>query len=166
MLERAKRGGMTFCSKRLARANNKYMESFDNNKPSKYLMYQDCNNLYGWAMIQHLPHSDFKWENPEIYTEEYIMNIKHNSDRGCFLDVDLEYPKELHNSHNDFPLAPYNRAIQENELSDYQRKMKSDIQIIGGDPKLISTLEDRKNTFYIIEIYNYTFTWYEIIKSS
>ena len=68
-------------------------------KESSYLTYLDANNLYGWAMIQDLPINNFKW------SEERDINklIKQGS---CFVKVDLEYPKELHDLHNDYPLAP------------------------------------------------------------
>ena len=54
------RGRISYISKRISKANNKYMQSYDNKKPNKYITYVDENNLYGWTMSQYLPNSGFK----------------------------------------------------------------------------------------------------------
>ena len=99
MVEKDIRGGVSMVSNRYGKANNKYMgNSFDDTKPSTYITYLDANNLYGWAMSESLPTHGFKWMNKnELETWE-----KHS----CILEVDLEYPKSLHDLHNDYPLAP------------------------------------------------------------
>ena len=95
-------------SNRHAQANNKYMnEKFDETKPSKYITYLDANNLYGYAMFKKLPIGGFKW-----MTEHELQNWR---SYGCILEVDLEYPKELHASHNDYPLAPERLMINKVE---------------------------------------------------
>jgi hypothetical protein len=64
MVERMKRGGLCFVgSKRYVKANNKYLEDFNPNKPETYIMYWDANNLYGWAMSQSLPYKDLRIDN-------------------------------------------------------------------------------------------------------
>ena len=99
MVENGIRGGVSMVSNRYGKANNKYLgNSFDDTKPSTYITYLDVNNLYGWAMSESLPTHGFKWMNKnELETWE-----KHS----CILEVDLEYPKSLHDLHNDYPLAP------------------------------------------------------------
>ena len=77
------------------------MKEFDDSKPSSYIMYLDANNLYGWAMSEKMPHKDFKWVN-DIPLEKMLLD----EDLGYVLEVDLEYPDELHDLHNDYPLAP------------------------------------------------------------
>ena len=59
-IEKGMRGGMSYVSKKFSKANNKYMRSYDNSKPSKYITYLDANNLYGWRMSQYRPDSKFK----------------------------------------------------------------------------------------------------------
>ena len=54
-IEKGIRGGTSYIASRFGEANNKYMKSYDKTKPSKYITYLDANNLYGWAMSQHLP---------------------------------------------------------------------------------------------------------------
>ena len=95
-------------SKRYAKANNKHVADYDENKPGKYIMYLDANNLYGWAMSQPLPVSNFKWV--DNIDELQIMN--HDSEKRYILEIDLEYPQELHESHNAYPLAPERLVVQ------------------------------------------------------
>ena len=99
MIEKGIRGGISMISNRYAKANNKYMnESFIHTMISKYIMYLDANNLYGWSMSKPLPTHGFKWMKvDELETWEL---------HSCILEVDLEYPKNLHDLHNDYPLAP------------------------------------------------------------
>ena len=99
MVEKGIRGGVSMISNRYGKANNKYMgDKFNPSEPSKYIEYLDANNLYGTAMFMKLPTSGFKWMNDkELSVWEKIP---------CILEVDLEYPKELHDLHNDYPLAP------------------------------------------------------------
>ena len=95
-------------SNRYAKANNKYMgNEFNSNEPSTYIQYLDANNLYGWAMSKPLPTHGFKWmKDNELETWEL---------HPCILEVDLEYPKELHDLHNDYPLAPEQIEVNKTE---------------------------------------------------
>ena len=99
MIESGIRGGIATISQRHAKANDKYRGTeFDPTKNSKFISYLDANNLYGWAMSKQLPTSGFKW-----MTDDELDDWKHLS---CILEVDLDYPEDLHNLHNDYPLAP------------------------------------------------------------
>ena len=107
MIEKGIRGGISIISNRYGKANNKYMKDFNKSELSKYLMYVDANNLYGWAMSQKLPVHSFKW-----MSNKKIENLFNNQivqvweKTPCILEVDLEYPEELHDLHNDYPLCP------------------------------------------------------------
>ena len=99
MIESGIRGGIVTISHRHAKANNEYMGTeFDSAEESKFISYLDANNLYGWVMSKQLPTSGFEW-----MTDNKLEDWKHLS---CFLEVDLEYPEDLHDLHNDYPLAP------------------------------------------------------------
>jgi len=98
-VERGIRGGLSQCSDRYARANNKYIQSYESSKPSSYLMYFDVNNLYGSAMCQPLPYADFWWV--DNISNFYVMNIELDSVTGYILEIDLQYPQHLHNAHAD-----------------------------------------------------------------
>ena len=100
------RGGISYIAKRYSKANNKYMKSYDNSKPSKYITYLDANNLHGWAMIQYLPYSRFKWLNQKEIDRFDVNMISKNSSDGYIYEVCLEYSNELHELHIDYPLAP------------------------------------------------------------
>ena len=111
MVEEGIRGGIYHSIHRHAKANNKYMENYDENKESSYIQYLDANNLYGWEMSQKLPVNGFKWvENNEI-NEEFIKNYNENSNKGYILEVDVKYPKKLHGLHSDLPFLPKRMKI-------------------------------------------------------
>ncbi|KYM93403.1 hypothetical protein ALC62_15993 [Cyphomyrmex costatus] len=103
-VERGIRGGLSQCSGRYARANNRYMQAYDLSEPSSYLMYYDVNNLYGWAMCQPLPHVDFAWVDDEQNFDYTVVAL--DSPTGYILEVDLEYPRRLHDAHADLPFCP------------------------------------------------------------
>ena len=96
MNEAGIRGGMCQSIHRYAKANNKYLKSYEKSIESSYLMYLDPNILYGWAMCQTLPINGFKWEDDlSRFNERFIKNYNENSNEGYFLEVDVEYPKKI-----------------------------------------------------------------------
>ena len=62
-IEEGMRGGISYITRRFIKASNKYMKCYGSSKESKFIVYLDANNLYGWAMSQYLPYSGFKWLN-------------------------------------------------------------------------------------------------------
>ena len=103
MFERGIRGGITQAVHRYASADSKYMgKKFDPESVSSFLQYLDANNLYGWAMSQPLPTGGFKWvNNLSRFTPDEIGRLAKHGSKGYLLDVNVKYPKELHNLHND-----------------------------------------------------------------
>ena len=124
------RGGVSYMSNRYSKANNKYLKSYD----SKQIMYLDGNNLYDYAMYKFFLTSRCKWIDPK----EYDLN-KHtsNSSKGCVLEVDLKYIKELRELHNNYPLAQSKREIKREMLPSYQLKIVDFYNIPIGNVKKI-----------------------------
>ena len=117
-----------------AKANNKYMKNCDKNIESSYIEYLDANNLHGWAMSQKLPVNGFKWVKQKKlskFNEDFIKNYDENSNKGYFLEVDIDYPKELFNLHKDLPFLPERKKVEKVE-------------------KLICSIEDKEK--YVIHI--------------
>ena len=107
MVEKGIRGGICHAIHRYAEANNKYMKNYDKNRKSSYLMYLDGNNLYGWEMSQKFLLNGFKWKKKiHRFNNEIIKNYDEDSDKGYIREVDVEYPKNLYNLHNDLPFLP------------------------------------------------------------
>ena len=150
-IEKGMRGGISTITHRYAQANNKYMKNYDPQKESSYITYLDANNLYGWAMSQKLPTGDFRWiPSPDSIN---LDSYDENSAKGLILEVDLEYPPELHHLHNDYPLAPEKMVVREEMLSDYSREILGrEGMIIGKVGKLIPNLRDKKE--YVLHCRN------------
>ena len=105
-------GGICQAIHRCAKANNKDMKSYDKNIESSYLMYLDVSNLCGWAISQKLLANGFEWvEKLSKFDERFIKNYDENSYKGYFLEVDVEYPKNLFSLHSDLPFLPERKKI-------------------------------------------------------
>ena len=112
MVEKGTRGGICQAIHRYVKANNKYMKNYDKNIISSYLMYLDANNLYGWPMSQKLPVNGFNWvQKLSRFNEIFIKNYNENRDKEYFLEVDIDYPKELFNLHEDLPFLPERKQV-------------------------------------------------------
>ena len=104
MIEEGIKGEICHSVLRYAKANNKYMKDYDENKDDSFLIYTDYNNLYGKAMSEKLPADGFEWiEDLSVTDEDFIKNCNEDSNVGYFIKADIEYPKELHNEHCDLP---------------------------------------------------------------
>lgn len=120
--ETAIRGGISMVSHRHAKANNPQCPDYDSTKPSNFIMYLDANNLYGWAMSKFLPVKGFHWvDDGRVMDAEWVESIAEDAAIGYFLEVDLEYPIELHEAHNEYPMAPEKLKVEKEWMSPYQR---------------------------------------------
>ena len=156
-IEKGMRGGVSYIANRYGKANNKYMKDYDKNAQSKYIMYLDANNLYSWAMSQYLPTGNFMWMSDKEIDKIDLGRYKPDGKKGLIPEVDLEYPQELHNLHNDYPVAPEKLKVSNNMLSRYCKKIAEKYNIsIGQVNKLIPTLKAKKE--YVLHYRNLLYT--------
>ena len=117
------RGGISMISNRYAKANNENLigETMDETQPKSFIQYLDMNNLYGSSMsFFKLPVSDFKfWPEDQAKKGLDVTRLTADSETGYILEVDLEYPSELHDIHNSYPVAPERLTVTDDMLSPY-----------------------------------------------
>ncbi|XP_060855499.1 uncharacterized protein LOC132933203 [Metopolophium dirhodum] len=132
--EKSIRGGICQSTKRYAKANIPNIEGLDynSNEPITWITYLDCVNLYGKSMLTELPFKDFEWVDD---LDIDVTKISEDSEVGYILEVDIEYPKHLHKTHNDFPFLPFNECPPNSKVE-----------------KLLTTLSPKKN--YIVHYKN------------
>ena len=104
---------------------------YDADTDSKYLMYLDVNNLYGWAMQHSLPYGGFQW----IEDIDHInLSVPDDAPIGYILGVDLEYSENLHDVHKDS--VPFGAV---------HKKPPGSSQV-----KLLTTVEQNSDMYFII----------------
>ena len=150
-IEKGTRGGISYIAKRYAKANNKYMNDYDPEKPSTFITYLDKNNLYGSAMSEYLPYGEFRWvKNVNNFD---VKSISEKNYTGYFLEGNLEYPDELHELRNDYLLAPKKPAVFDDMLSAYCNKIADKYDTKVDDVrKLIPFLGNK--TKYVVHYRN------------
>ena len=131
MFEKGIRGGISQAITKYAKANNKYMKTYNKNIKSSYLQYIDANNLYGRDMCTKLPVRGFKWDDVNKYSNDMIKNYDEDGKYGAILEVDIEYPIHLQKQHIDLPFLCVRK-------------------ILNKTSKLITSFENKKE--YVIHI--------------
>ena len=93
------------------------MKDYDKNKESSYLQYLDVNNLYGWAMLQKLPVNNFqRIEESSQFNEDLTNNYNVESNEKYFVEVNVQYPENVHNIYNDLPFLPKRIKIEQPKI--------------------------------------------------
>jgi len=150
MIKNNMRGGISMISNRYGKANNKYMRIYNQEDINKYIIYLDANNLYGWAMSQYLPIGEYEWIEVDDKTLNKIINSSDKSNYGYIIECDLNYPIELHDKHNDYPLAPESTNF---DPSPYMKKMAEELDLLTGKVnKLIPNLNNKSK--YVLHYRN------------
>ena len=148
MVQLGMRGGVSTINHRHEKANNRYMKTHEKEKEESYIMYLDANNLYGWAMSQKLPTGKFKWGNEKTFD---LDNYK--GEKGCIIECDLEYPENLHDKHNMYPLAPEKLLVNEDMLSPYCNQLLNEFKMQKNTcKKLIPNLMNKQK--YVLHYKN------------
>ena len=157
-MEQGLKGGIASINKRYAKANNRYLpDEYNPDKAESYLIYLDANNLYGYAMSQYLPKSDFKFLSSEEVAIKFplerlqeILQSLLDGSNGYILDVDMDYPAHLHDTHSDYPTVPKKISIDTNMYSPFMKQHygKKTMTTI----KLTPNLRNKKN--YIVQMSN------------
>ena len=142
-IEKGMRGGISMVSKRHAKANNPAIKGYDPEKPNSSILYLDANNLYGWAMSQPLPTGGFRWVEDCNQLAGTITDLPTDGAEGYILEVDLEYPSELHKAHNAYPLAPERMVVQKEWMSEYQHGLLGAGVAPTEVEKLVPNLRDK-----------------------
>ena len=152
-IEKSMVGGISYIVNRYAKANNKYMKDSDVGAEDKFIMHFDVYNLYRCAMSQCLPYGGFKWMTDAEINRFNIALVGEDSPLGYILEVDIKYPDELHDLHNDYALAPEKIKVSADMLSKYCSDIakKYDIKI-GEVNKVVPNL--RNKTKYIVHYKN------------
>jgi len=129
------RGGMAF-------VNQHYAKRVEGNTE---LLYVDVNNLYGWALSEALPCSDFKWIQNPNELNKLMQNLLHydfeNATTGYVFEIDASIPKALHDSLDQLPLMPEHRVPPAQLFNNGKR---NNVKV----KKLLMTHLDKKN--YIV----------------
>ena len=132
-IEKGLREGISYIAKRYAKVIIKYINDYDSKKPSKFITYLDMNNLYGWGLSEYPLYGGFKWlENVDGFD---VNSVNEKCPIGYFLKVDLEYPNELYELQNDYPLAPEKLAVSSDMMSKYCKEIADKHKIKVGDVK-------------------------------
>ena len=144
------RCGICHANVRYARANNKLMGSlYDQLQPTSSIIEVDANNLYGWAMSQEMPDNNFEWLSKDecrdmglllnyadgrmaIFDTGLFDHRENEEDKKCYIfEVDLEYPTELHERDDDYPLAPEVMTIEPEFTNEKQNNLRA--QYFGAE---------------------------------
>jgi hypothetical protein len=162
-VESGMRGGVSVITHRAATMRNPYIGTAPceaakitaNGGTFDYGLYLDANNLYGWAMSQCLPLGGFRWLSAGEINKIDLTSYTDRSETSAILEVDLQYPADIHDEHEQLPVAPEHIRVHQDMLSKTQMRLlyKSGTKRkANGDRKLIPNLYDKD--MYITHVRN------------
>ena len=152
-IEKGMRVGISYIANRYGEANDKYMKEYNSEKSSKYIHYLDAKNLHGWATSQYLPTGGFKWLTPKQLNKIMSKTMLPDNKKGYIFEVDLDYPQELHELYNDYPLAAEKMKVTPDMPSPYGKNIQEQLGItIEQVAELIPSLSSNNN--YVLHYRN------------
>lgn len=132
------------------------MKDYDSSGPSKFIMYLVMNNFYGASTSQCLPTGGFKWLNQKKIGKINLGTYTADSKKGLILEVDLQYPSNLHNLHNDYPLGAEKMKVTKDMLPPYCNNIQEIYCISMGKDithqNYNDTLLNRKQMYHTMNI--------------
>ena len=142
-------------SKRHVKANNPLVDGYDPEKPSSHILFLDAKNLYGWAMSQYLSTGGSWWVDNSQQRAKTIAEKPADGPEGFILEVDLEYPQDLHNAFHAYPLTPERMVVQKTWMSEYQHNLIG----VGWRRQRLKSCMVRTAMCFTIVICGYTCLW-------
>ena len=115
----------------MVKASNKYLEDYNPNEDSTFIMYWDANSLYGWAMSQYLPFKNLRFRT--YITLEDILSTADDNHEGYFVECDLSFPDEFHDKFKEYPPCPENSTPNMEWFSEFQKDLGKSYGAIKND---------------------------------
>ena len=155
VVDKGVHGSVCCISHKYAAANNPLLgASFDASRSNSFILYLDMNNLYGTAICKPLPEKDFDFLRDEQVTLFDFMSVLDDTTEGYILEVDLEYPEEIHDMHSDYPFRPESLVVNPKDLPPFTVSLETKLSIKtnGGCRKLTGTLRSKER--YALHYHN------------
>lgn len=143
MIENSMRGGIATISQRYASANNPYVDDYVEDETRRYITYLDANSLYATAQSEPLPIGNFRFLSDEEINDFDLFSIKADAEVGYIIECDLAYPPHLHDSHNDYPMAPDHLTVTRDMLSPFALNLLDPKRTWKPTQKLVPNLLDK-----------------------
>jgi len=121
--ENSMRGGITTISQRYASANNLLIDGYNSDEAKRYIVYLNVNSLYATAQSEPLPVGNFRFLTESEIENFDLASVEKDAEMGFIIECDLSYPSHLHDSHNDYPLAPEHLIVTYDMLSPFTENL-------------------------------------------
>ena len=150
LVESQIRGGFAQISHRYAHANNKFCETYDQTKPTSYIICEDANALYAGVMKMKLPIDDYSFVDIQDFdTAEKILALDDDGYYGYAILITATYPIHLHDLHSDLPTMPENKTLKSEVLSEYQKHQMKCLHIPSDNTKKLIADFTKKEKYLV-----------------